>query len=147
MFHLSIESHFVGIHGPYELHRKEEHIRCTALVVYENLLFFPMQFIWPVNTDKMKCDSILIFTSFYNKVCRDIAYFNTICRISQISNVQKVKHLEQPEETDDELNKAAMGSSANNTNKILIFLKFDNRKYNNILLLYKSICHLLLKWT
>ena len=43
-----------------------------------------------------KCDSILIFISFYNKVCRDIAYFNTKCHISQISNVQKVRHLEQP---------------------------------------------------
>ena len=26
----SIESHFVGVHGPYELHRKEEQIKCTA---------------------------------------------------------------------------------------------------------------------
>ena len=26
-------------------------------------------------------------------------------------------------------------------------LKFDYRKYSNILLLYKSTCHLLLKWT
>ena len=29
--HLSIESHFVGVHGRYELHRKEEQIKCTAL--------------------------------------------------------------------------------------------------------------------
>ena len=43
-----------------------------------------------------KCDSILIFTSFYNKVCRGFAYFNTKCLISQISNVQKVRNLEQP---------------------------------------------------
>ena len=40
-----------------------------------------------------------------------------------------------------------MRTSANNTNKRLIFLKFDYRKYSNILLLYKSTCHLLLKWT
>ena len=31
--YLSIESHFVGVHGPYELHRKEEQIKCTALAV------------------------------------------------------------------------------------------------------------------
>ena len=30
LFYLSIESHFVGVHGPYELHRKEEQIKCTA---------------------------------------------------------------------------------------------------------------------
>ena len=52
-FYLGIESHFVGVHRPYELHRKEKQIECTALAVHENLLFFPMQFIWPVNTDKM----------------------------------------------------------------------------------------------
>ena len=54
MNYLGTESHFVGVHGPYELHRKEKQIKCTALAVHENLLFFPMQFIWPVNTDKMR---------------------------------------------------------------------------------------------
>ena len=68
------------------------------------------------------------------------------CHISQISNVQKARHLEQPA-PDDELNKAAVWTSANNANKRLIFLKFDYRKCSNILLLYKSTCHLLLKWT
>ena len=29
-FQLSIESHFVGVHGPYELHQKEKQIKCTA---------------------------------------------------------------------------------------------------------------------
>ena len=53
-FLLSIESHFVGVHGRYELHRKEDQIKCTALAVHGNLLFFPMQFISPVNTDKMR---------------------------------------------------------------------------------------------
>ena len=28
---LSIESHFVGVHGPYELHRKEEQIKFALL--------------------------------------------------------------------------------------------------------------------
>ena len=69
------------------------------------------------------------------------------CHISQVSNVQKVRHLEQPAGTDDELNKAVVWSSVNNTNKRLIFLKFDYCKYSNILLLYKSRCHLLLKCT
>ena len=31
MTYLGIESHFAGVHGPYELHRKEEQIKCTAL--------------------------------------------------------------------------------------------------------------------
>ena len=57
--HLGIESHFVGVHGPYELHRKEKQIKCTALAVHENLLFFPMQFIWPVNTDKMRFNTYI----------------------------------------------------------------------------------------
>ena len=30
------------------------------------------------------------------------------CNISQVSNVQKIRHLEQSARTDDELNKAAM---------------------------------------
>ena len=38
-------------------------------------------------------------------------------------------------QTDDKLNKVAVWSSANNTNKRLIFLKFDYRKYSNILLI------------
>ena len=58
-FYLGIESHFVGVHGPYELHRKEKQIKCTALAVHENLLFFPMQFIWPVNTDKMRFNTYI----------------------------------------------------------------------------------------
>ena len=29
---LSIESHFVGVHGPYELHRKEKQIEWTASI-------------------------------------------------------------------------------------------------------------------
>ena len=56
---LGIESHFVGVQGPYELHRKEKQIKCTALAVHENLLFFPMQFIWPVNTDKMRFNTYI----------------------------------------------------------------------------------------
>ena len=56
---LGIESHFVGVYGPYELHRKEKQIKCTALAVHENLLFFPMQFIWPVNTDKMRFNTYI----------------------------------------------------------------------------------------
>ena len=126
--YLSIESDFVGVHGPYELHRKEKQIECTAYAVYavhENLLFSVgvhgpyincigkkgklnapltrcMKICFSVRCNSYgpwtptKCDSILIFTSFYNKVCRGIAYFNTKCHISQIPNVQKVRHLGQP---------------------------------------------------
>ena len=120
--HLSIESHFVGVHGPYELHWKEEQIKCTALAVHENLLFFPMQFIWPVNTDK--CDSILIFTSFYNKVFRDIAYFNTKMAYLLYFKRTKSKTLRTASigrMTIDELNIAALRSSANYTDKRSIF--------------------------
>ena len=43
-----------------------------------------------------KCDTILIFTSFWNKLSCDIAYFNT--KMSYLSNFKrtKVRHLEQP---------------------------------------------------
>ena len=107
---------------------------------HENLPFFAMQFIWPVNSIPTKCDSILIFTSFNNKFCRDIAYFNT--KMSYLSDFKRTKSktLRTAKQTDDELNKAFVWSSANNTNIRLTFLKFDYRKYSNILLLYKSTC-------
>ena len=92
-----------------------------------------------------KCDSILIFTSFYNNVCRDIAYFNT--KMSYLSDFKSTKSKTlrtASRRTDDELNKAAVWSSANNTNKRLIFLKFDYRKYSNILLLYNL--HVIYFW-
>ena len=94
-----------------------------------------------------KCDSILIFTSFNNKVCCDIAYFNT--KMSYLSDFKRTKSktLRTAKQTEDELNKSAVWSSANNTNKRLTFLKLDYRKYSNFLLLYKSTCHLCLKWT
>ena len=108
VFHLGIESHFVGVHGPYELHRKEKQIKCTALAVHENLLFFPMQFIWPVNTDKMRFNTVLIFTSFNNKVCCDIAYFNT--KMSHLSDFKRTKSktLRTAKQTEDELKKSAV---------------------------------------
>ena len=70
------------------------------------------------------------------------------CHISKISNVQKSKTLRT----------ASTGRMTNWTKppcdpvqiirtKDWCFLKFDYRKYSNILLLYKSTCHLLLKWT
>ena len=85
-----------------------------------------------------KCDSILIFTSFNNKVCCDIAYFNT--KMSYLSDFKRTKSktLRTAKQTDDELKKSALWSSANNRNKRLTYLKFDYRKSSNILLLYKS---------
>ena len=79
---------------------------------------------------------ILIFTSSYNKVCRDIAYFNT--KMSYLSDFKRTKS-----------KTLRTASSLRMTNwtkppchpvqiirtKRLIFLKFDYRKYNNILLL------------
>ena len=75
-----------------------------------------------------KCDSILIFTSFYNKVWRDIAFFNT--KMSYLSDSKRTKSKTlgtANKQMDDNLNKAALWSSGNNTNKRLIFLKFDYR--------------------
>ena len=91
--------------------------------------------------------SLLIFTSFNNNVCCDIAYFNT--KMSYLSDFKRTKSktLRTATKTEDELNKTAVLSSANNRNKRLKFLKFDYRKYSNFLLLYKSTCHLRLKWT
>ena len=103
--YLGIESHFVGVYGPYELHRKEKQINCTALAVHENLLFFPK----PIHMGPpTKCDSILIFTSFHHKVCCDIAYFNT--KMSYLSDFKRTKRktLRTAKQTDDELNKAAV---------------------------------------
>ena len=118
--YLGIESHFVGVHGPYELHRKEKQIKCTALAVHENLLFFPMQFIWPVNTDKMRFNTYIIHL-LANKVCCDIAYFNT--KMSHLSDFKRTKSktLRTAKQTEDELKKSAVWSSANNTNKRLTF--------------------------
>ena len=47
--------------------------------------------------------------------------------------MKKSKTLRTAKQMEDELNKAAVWSSANNTNKRLTFLKFDYRKYSNIL--------------
>ena len=133
MFYLSIESHFVGVHGPYELHRKEEQIKCTALAVHENLLFFPMQFISPVNTDKMRFQYLYLHL-FTTKSVAILLTLTQKCHMSQISKRTKSKTLKTGQHrADDELNKAAMRTSANDTNKRLIFLKFIYRKYSNIL--------------
>ena len=72
-----------------------------------------------------KCDSILIFTSFNNKVCCDIAYFNT--KMSYLSDFKRTKSktLRTATKTEDEQNKSAVLSSAHNRNKRLTFLKFD----------------------
>ena len=72
--YLSIESHFVSVHGPYELHWKEKSkLKCNS--------YGP----WTPT----KCDSVPIFTSFYNKVCRGIAYFNT--KMSYLSDSKRTK--------------------------------------------------------
>ena len=55
------------------------------------------------------------------------------CHIAQISNVQKVRHLQQPALDGWRTEQSRVWSSANNTNKRLIFLKFDYCKYSNIL--------------
>ena len=143
--HLGIESHFVGVHGPYELHWKEKQIKCTANAVHLICFSFRCNSYGPWTPTK--CDSILIFTSFNNKGCCDIAYFNT--KMSHLSDFKRTKSktLRTAKQMEDGLNKSAVWSSANNTNKRLTFLKFDYRKYSNFLLLYKSTCHLRLKWT
>ena len=76
--YLSIESDFVGF------------CLCGAF----NLLFFPMQFIWPVNTDEMWFN--LYLHLFTTKFVTILFTLTQKCHISKISNVQKVRHLEQP---------------------------------------------------
>ena len=95
MSHLGTESHFVGVHGPYELHRKEKQIKCTALTVHENLLFFPMQFIWPVNI-RQNAIQYLYLHLLTTKFFAILLTLTQKCHISQISNEQKARHLEQP---------------------------------------------------
>ena len=68
---LSIESHFVGVHGPYESHRKEKLI-----------------FMHRVNIDKMRFNTY-IHIFLHNKVCRDVAYFNT--KMSYLSGFKRTK--------------------------------------------------------
>ena len=70
--YLGIESHFVGVHGPYELQWKEKQIKCTALIQYLYLHLLTTKFVAILLTLTQKC------------------------QISQISNEQKVRHLEQP---------------------------------------------------
>ena len=72
-----ISKGFGAIYHSYGFKHWIEFCRC--------LLFFPMQLIWPVNTDKMRFN-----TSFYNKVCRGIAYFNT--KISYLSDFECTKN-------------------------------------------------------
>ena len=79
---------------------------------------------------------------------KKVSKFNSVIKIQQLRRViiqrkihwkltpgrYSIRGSKYRHRTDDELNKAAMWSSANNTNKRLIFLKFDYRKYSNILL-------------
>ena len=85
-----------------------------------------------------KCDSILIFTSLTTKFVAILLTLTT--KMSYLSDFKRTKSktLRTAKQTEDELNKAAVWSSANITNKRLAFLKFDYRKYSNFLLLYKS---------
>ena len=95
--------------------------------VHENLLlFFPRQIIWPW-TLKNAIQHLYLHL-FTTKFVAILLTLKQKCHISLISNVQKVRHLEHVEQTDEEPNKAAVWSSANNSNKKLIFLKFDYRK-------------------
>ena len=55
-----------------------------------------------------KCDSILIFTSFYNKVCLDITYHNTKMSFLSAFKRTKSKTLRTAGSTDEELNKASL---------------------------------------
>ena len=38
---------------------KKSKLNAPLYAVHENLLFFPMQFIWPVNTDKMRFNTYI----------------------------------------------------------------------------------------
>ena len=68
------------------------HARSYA--VHENLLFFPMQFIWPVNTGQNAIQYLYLHL-FTTKFVAILLTLTQKCHISQSSNVQKVRHLEQ----------------------------------------------------
>ena len=109
VFHLylGIELHFVGVHGPYELHRKEKQMKCTALAVHFICFYFRC---------KTRCISFAFFSDAIHMArehrqnaiqclylhlltTKFVAILLTLtqkCHISQISNEQKVRHLEQP---------------------------------------------------
>ena len=76
--YLRIESHFVGVHGPYELHRKEKQIKCTAIHMTREHRQNAIQYLY----------LHLLTTKF-------VAILLTLTQkghISQISNEQKVRH-------------------------------------------------------
>ena len=59
-----------------------------------NLLFFPMQFMWPVNTDKMRFNTyIYIFLQHLSRYCL-LKHKNVISLRFQMYKI--VRHLEQP---------------------------------------------------
>ena len=97
--HLSIESHFVGVHRPYELHRKEKQIECTAQAVHSicfSFLAFLSDTIHMAREHRQNADQYLYLHPFTEKFVTVLLTLTQKCHISQIANVQKVRHLEQP---------------------------------------------------
>ena len=54
-----------------------------------------MQFIWPVNTEKIRFITY-IYIFLQQSLSRYCLLYHKKCHICQISNVQKVRHIEQP---------------------------------------------------
>ena len=86
--HLSIESHFVSVHGAIWIASER-----IAKLNAPRKRCMKICYSFPCNSyglwTQTKCDSILIFTSFHNKVCHDIAYCNT--KKSYLSDFQRTK--------------------------------------------------------
>ena len=91
MYDLSTESHFVGVHVPYELHRKEKQIECTAFAFLSDAIHMAREH--RQNAIQYLYMYLHLFTTKFVAV---LLTLTQKCHISQISNVQKVRHLEQP---------------------------------------------------
>ena len=91
VIYLSIESHFVGVHGPHELHRKEKQIewRCIQFAFLPDAIHMARE-------HRQNAIQYLYLHFFITKFVMVLLTLTQKCHISQISNVQKVRHLEQP---------------------------------------------------
>ena len=100
--YLGIESHFVGVHGPYELHRKEKQIKCTALK-----FAFLSDAIHMAREHRQNAIQYLYLHLLTTKFVAILLTLTQKCHISDFKRT-KSKTLRTAKQTEDELNKAAV---------------------------------------
>ena len=94
VYHLSIESHFVGVHGSYEFIRKKSKLneprKCIQFAFLSDANHMARK-------HRQNAIQYLYLHLFTTKFVAVLLTLSQKCHISyQISNVQKVRHLEQP---------------------------------------------------